>query len=184
MEPARITFDDAAALPWPEGGGRTRFGQTTGADSARALVRSLAAPSFAAVADAWRAADHRRIIEVWRQDCGKWNLWTNGHEVLYGLFVHEPTARLLGGLDVAHRRAQALGIDPKINRTDASTFVAAWTTVSGHSVAEPSDFGSLLTDPPAPWAVGLVLASILIADGDLMPAAISPLAEALEREAR
>jgi hypothetical protein len=143
----------------------------------------LSQKGFAAIADAWRTTDHREIVAAWRDDCGKWNLWTNGHQSLYDTFVHEPTARLIDGLDMSIRRADALGLEAMIEQADAEVFVAAWSQVAAYRVVEPAEFGRLLADPAPPWAAGLVIGSLLIAAGDPMPVAFEPLMVAVERAA-
>jgi hypothetical protein len=174
-------MDDLTALPWPKGGGRQRYGYTATAEAVRASVRSLNARSFPALAGAWRIADHRQIVSDWRDDCGRWNLSMNSHQALYDIFVHEPTARLVDGLDVALRQADSLGLTEAADSADAAVFVGAWDTVAGYGLVEPAEFGTLLLEPPDSWAVGLIVGSILIADGNDMPVAIAPLAEALKR---
>jgi hypothetical protein len=145
------------------------------------LARSLDAAAFMSVAVSWRSADHPAIIRAWSEDCGRWNWWVNGHQSLSDMFVHEPTARLLDGLETGRRCAAALGLPATLEPADADTFVVAWYHVANHEVPDPATFGPLLTDPPDAWAVGLVVGSLLIADGVAMPTAFEPLRRAVER---
>jgi hypothetical protein len=170
-------------LPWPQGGGKGRYGYTPGVSGyvAGGLDRSLDAKGFGAVAAAWRSVDHAAVIRAWRDDCGKWNLWVNGHQAIYDAFVHEPTARLLDGLEAGRRCAAALGLSASVALPDAEAFVAAWHHVANHEVVDPHAFGLLLTDPPDAWAVGLAVGSLLIADGDPMPSPFEPFLRTIER---
>lgn len=105
----------------------------------------------------------------------------NGHQCLYDRFVHEPTARLLDGLEAGRRCAAAFGLPAPLEPSDAEAFVAAWHHVSNHEVPDPVTFGPLLTDPPDHWAVGLAVACLLIAnEDDAMPTAFEPLLRAVE----
>lgn len=183
METEVTLTTGTSGLPWPEGGGTARYGYTPGA--ARflegALARAVDAAGFMAVAASWRSADHAAVVRAWSEDCGRWNRWVNGHQCLYDAFVHEPTARLLDGLEAGRRCAEALGLPVAIEPADADAFVAAWHQVANHEVPDPVAFGPLLADPPDAWAVGLTVGSLLIANGgDAMPATFESLLRAVE----
>jgi len=175
-----------SSLSWPEGGGEHRYGYSPGAKRflGAALVRTLGATDFATIGAAWRAADHAAVVRAWRADCGKWNLWVNGHECLYDAFVHEPTARLLDGLEAGRQCGTALGVPTSFVADDARAFVAAWNRVAHYEIPEVTAFGPLLTNPPDAWAVGLAVGSLLIADGDPTPTAFEPVLHAVDQSIR
>lgn len=170
---------------WPTGGGPGRYRYT--ADGQRyladGLIVSLDAEAFRDLAAAWRAADHAAVIEEWRDNCGRWNRWVNGHQCLYDSFVHETTARLLDGLTAALRHGETLGLSTVPDEAAFDAFVASWDRVANFEVVGPEAFGPLVGDPPDAWAVGLVFGTLLIGDGDPLPAAFVTLREALDRVA-
>jgi hypothetical protein len=172
-----------SGLSWPEGGGEQRCsGYSPGAKRflEAALVRTLGAREFATIAAAWRAADHAAVVRAWREDCKKWNFWVNGHQSLYDAFVHEPTARLLDGLEAGRHCGTALGLPTSFVAVDARAFVAAWNRVANCENPEVAAFGPLLTHPPDAWAVGLAVGSLLIGDGDPTPTAFEPVLRAVD----
>jgi hypothetical protein len=175
-ERPRVPALEISGLDWPRGGGLGRYGRyTTGGAAALERVIRITRDDFARLAAAWRVADHRQIIDGWREACGRWNWYIRGHQAIDDSHDHEPSQALADAFRATLNRAIHVGLSAEFDPAGAATFVAAWTRMTEFEPVEPDAFGPLFVDPPDPWAAGLVIGSLLLANEAPLPSALEHL---------